>query len=130
MTNLKILAKLATLAPLVVVLACVAGQKVDTTYSPEPESVATDQGAVTLSVTDQREYVLSGDKDPSYIGKFRAGFGNTWDVKTEGQVPLAQLVAKDLGADLEAESNGRTALAVAERLRHKRVVKLLKKGRA
>jgi hypothetical protein len=102
MTTLKTFARLATLAPLVVVLACVAGQKVDTTYSPEPESVAADQGAVTLSVTDQREYVLSGAKDPSYIGKFRAGFGNTWDVKTEGQVPLAELIAKDLGADLEA----------------------------
>lgn len=102
MTTLKTFARLATLAPLVVVLACVAGQKVDTTYSPEPESVAADQGAVTLSVTDQREYVLSGAKDPSYIGKFRAGFGNTWDVKTEGQVPLAELIAKDLSADLEA----------------------------
>ena len=102
MRNLKPLARLVALAPLVVMLACVAGQKVDTTYTPEPESAAPDQGAVALSVVDQREYVLSGAKDPSYIGKFRAGFGNTWDVKTEGQVPLAELIAKDLGADLEA----------------------------
>ncbi len=108
-------ARLLVLASLVFTVACVAGQKVDLTYTPEVAQSGGEQGTVTVTVEDRREFVVSGDKDPAYIGHFRAGFGNPWDVKTEGEIPLAELIQRDLTADLEAlgftvpaERTGRT----------------------
>ena len=81
---------------------CAVGQKIPLTYTPEQVEAA--QGVDTLplsvTVTDDRPYVVSGDKNATFIGKYRAGFGNTWDVSTEGKTPLAQILYRDLTADL------------------------------
>ena len=48
-------------------------------------------GTSTLGVAthDQREYVVSGNKAPQFVGLQRAGYGNPFDVKTEDDRPLA-----------------------------------------
>jgi hypothetical protein len=84
---------------------CVAGQSLGTTYEhpAAAESVAKPaDGAATVlvAVTDERAYVKSGDKPPHYLGKYRAGFGNPWDVSTENDQPLASILARDLATDL------------------------------
>lgn len=45
---------------------------------------------VEVAVTDQRPYVLSGSKQPAFVGLSRGGFGNPFDVMTESGQPLAQ----------------------------------------
>ena len=80
---------------IVALAGCVVGQKLPMDYAAE--AVAVDEAnSVRVQVTDRRPYVLSGDKEPSFIGKYRAGFGNPWDVSTEGDVPLADVLAADL----------------------------------
>lgn len=74
---------------------CVVGQKIEMDYTASPSAV-TEPNSVSVSVVDARPYVVNGDKDPSFIGKYRAGFGNPWDVSTENNVPLAKLLAADL----------------------------------
>lgn len=80
---------------------CVVGQSLPMDYQADGSAEAAGHGqAVAVQVTDQRPFVLSGDKPPSFIGKYRGGFGNPWDVSTEDDVPLAQVIARALSAEL------------------------------
>lgn len=98
-TLLKLLS--LVLSPLVLA-GCVAGQSLQTTYqAPEAEVQATGP-SVALKVTEDRPYVTSGDKPPYFIGKYRAGFGNPWDVSTENNEPLVDILRRDLAIELAA----------------------------
>jgi len=52
--------------------------------------------AVGVATHDQREYVRSGAKDPQFVGLQRGGFGNPFDVRTEGDKPLADAMTAAL----------------------------------
>ena len=53
-------------------------------------------------VEDHRPAVTSGKEKPWYVGRYRAGLGNPWDVTTEGKVPLAEQIQADLAEELES----------------------------
>lgn len=98
---------------------CVAGQSIDFKYAPPADAAKVVGPALSVSVDDRRPYVTNGDKTRAYIGHYRAGFGNTWPVTTEGDRPLADLLQGDLivllkakGLQADSAVNGRT-LSVA-----------------
>lgn len=39
-------------------------------------------GSVAIAVLDQRPYVRSGEKDPSFVGIMRGGYGNPFSLYT------------------------------------------------
>ncbi len=82
---------------------CVAGQSIRLDYSPGVVSkpLFSSQTAVII-VSDERPFIKNGTKTPDYLGHFRAGFGNTWGVTTNGNVPLAELMEKDIRKELTA----------------------------
>ena len=43
-----------------------------------------------MATQDRREYVLSGNKDPQFVGLQRGGYGNPFDVRTSDDRPLAE----------------------------------------
>ncbi len=45
---------------------------------------------VAVTVVDHRPYIVSGDKQPTFVGLMRGGFGNPFDVTTSSDRPLAQ----------------------------------------
>jgi hypothetical protein len=49
--------------------------------------------AAAVATHDQREYVLSGNKPPQFVGLQRGGYGNPFDVKTEDDKPLADAMS-------------------------------------
>ena len=80
---------------------CVAGQSIALPY--EAEKIGTQQAiGVVVDVEDRRPFVLEGSKDPNYIGHYRAGFGNPWDVTTESKKALADILQEDLVQELDA----------------------------
>ena len=81
---------------------CVVGQKLEMDYTAAARDVQ-EENSVRVSVTDDRPYVVSGDKKPWYVGKYRAGFGIPWDVTTDNNQPLAQMVAEDVEQALRAK---------------------------
>ena len=86
---------------------CVVGQSLPVAYVPpatDSHSVAPSAQRVSalVSVTDDRQLVTSGKEPPYYLGKYRAAIGTPWDVTTENKEPLADLVERDLMADIEA----------------------------
>jgi len=102
------------LSPLVLA-GCVAGQSLQTEYEP-PAAVAEATGlAVSLTVTDDRPYVKSGEKAPYYIGRYRAGFGNPWDVSTANEEALVSIVRRDIAEELVALGHPLKDAAVADR---------------
>jgi hypothetical protein len=82
--------------------ACVAGQSIDLRYIPDSQGKLVANDTIAVQVEDKRPYVLNKDKDPSYIGHYRAGFGNTWSVTTLGDRPLADVLRRDIAAELGA----------------------------
>jgi hypothetical protein len=92
---------LLPLAPLLLA-GCVAGQSLGTDYEAQPAAVPAEGTSVLLKVTEDRPYVTSGDKAPYYVGKYRAGFGNPWDVTTRDNVPLVDVLRGDIAEELVA----------------------------
>jgi len=91
-----------TLLSLSLFTGCVANQKLLYSYSPMEANDKKINGPVEVSVKDEREFIVNGNKDASYVGHFRAGFGNTWDVKTKGEIALAEQFQTDLQKELAA----------------------------
>lgn len=97
-----------------VLSGCVVGQHLDMDYAAAPQAPAQEKNVVTVTAVDDRPYVKNGDKDPWYIGHYRAGFGIPWDVTTEHKVPLAEKLKVDtekelvgLGFNLDGTSGNR-----------------------
>ena len=81
---------------------CVAFQKINFDYSPSIYSSTVESAnLINIKVEDERPFILSGDKRPSYIGHFRGGYGNTWDVLTDGKVALAEQFLNDIKQELK-----------------------------
>ncbi len=91
----------AILAPLLLA-GCVVGQSISGSYVPQATTVAPTGQEVQLVVTDDRAIVKSGDKAAYYVGRYRGGFGNPFDVSTPNKEPLATVLARDLTAELAA----------------------------
>ena len=53
-----------------------------------------------LLVADKRPYVLSGNKEPSFVGLQRGGFGNPFDVTTVSGSPLSKDMAEAIASGL------------------------------
>jgi uncharacterized lipoprotein YajG len=83
---------------------CVAGQEIALHYNPVPPILGYEGHgmAVSVSVVDNRPYIKGHDKDPSYLGHYRASFGNTWDVTNFNAMPLADQMAIDLSHELQS----------------------------
>lgn len=101
------------------VSGCVAGQKMPYAYDPVSYSAEKLNGPVEVAVSDERPYILDHDKEPSYVGHFRAVFGNTWDVKTKGEIPLAEQFQGDLEKEMEILGGGKASQGNKKTLRVK-----------
>ena len=93
--------RLIQVVSVLLLTGCVAGQSIKLDYAPAP---AMEKLGIRVQVTsdDQRDFVVNGNKQPNYIGHYRAGFGNTWDVTTENKQPLANNLRRDVANDLTA----------------------------
>lgn len=67
---------------------CAFGRKVDYSALNAEVNIST-QKSVTVAVTDNRPYVLSGKKENTFVGVTRGGFYNPFDMNTVSRKPLA-----------------------------------------
>jgi hypothetical protein len=101
MTTRKFVAVAALSACAVLLGGCVVGHSVAPPYDVASGAAAT--GApVALNVHDERPYVKNGEKPPFFIGQYRGGFGNPWNVSTDGDQPVASLLQRDLAKELQS----------------------------
>ncbi len=68
---------------------CAVGQRYGYDQATIPLAKVQAAGPVGLGVRDARPYVVSGNKDASFVGLMRGGFGNPFDVNTQSGRPLA-----------------------------------------
>lgn len=83
--------------------ACAVGNTYDYRTTP-PNLTASSARSLTVGVLDQRSYVLSNNKSPSFVGLQRAGFGNPWNVNTVSRGPLADEFASIIADGFKAKS--------------------------
>ncbi len=54
-----------------------------------PKTQFETRAKIAVGVHDQRSYIVSGEKDPTFVGQNRNGWGIPFDVKTQSGLPLA-----------------------------------------
>ena len=59
--------------------------------------------SVSIAVLDQRPYVLSGEKDPKYVGTMRGGYGNPFDLWTQSNLRLTDEMAATVADSLRSK---------------------------
>ncbi len=70
---------------------CAAGNKYNYRSSPMALPIQpVDHRTLILSVEDLRPYVLNGEKEPSFVGLQRGGFGNPFEVTTSTGKPMTE----------------------------------------
>jgi len=80
-------------------VALITGCAVGNTYNYAVGDTAlpvNGEGEISVGVVDAREYVISGDKDPSFVGLQRGGFGNPFDVTTTSGSSMAEDMTQHL----------------------------------
>ena len=78
---------------------CAIGNKYDyEVASIELPVVGTNE--IGVAVVDRRPYVVSGDKQPDFVGLQRGGFGNPFDVTTKSGNPMAADMQVALAGEL------------------------------
>lgn len=56
---------------------------------------------VAVGTHDQRDYIVSGSKGPTYVGNQKSGFGIPYNVNTVSKKPLADDITSSVCASLE-----------------------------
>jgi hypothetical protein len=92
--------------PLIVLLFFLTGCAVGNKYNYQASSMTlpvrpVDNRTLILSVEDYRPYVLSGEKDPSFVGLQRGGYGNPFEVTTFSGKPMTEDMAIAIVRGLE-----------------------------
>jgi hypothetical protein len=81
---------------------CAVGNKYS--YHDTVASIqASGSKTVSIATHDQREYILSGNKNPDFIGLQRGGFGNPFNVTTESEKPLAEDMTRTIAVSLSGK---------------------------
>lgn len=80
--------------------SCVVGQHLKLDHNPVENQSKKQDKSISLSVNDQRIYVLNKNKEDYFIGKYRSGFGIPYDVSNYKKVPLAEQMQTDLKEEL------------------------------
>ncbi len=94
---------------MLVLAGCAIGNKYDYGAAIATIYAETDK-SVSATVIDQRPYVLSGSKSPSFVGLQRGGFGNPFDVKTKSGRGLAEDLTDVLVRALDAQGIAKEVL--------------------
>ena len=105
------------LAAFALILAgCASQDAVSLEYEPAAQPVpGLAAKSFSISVDDQRTYVWSKDKPPTYVGNVRHS-GAVTDVLNDNGLPLAEQVKKDLGRELRSLGLAENETAPAARI--------------
>lgn len=99
------------LAWTVLLSGCAIGNTYDL-QSGAPTITVTSPTRILVVVQDQRSEVVSGDKQPQFIGVQRGGFGNPFDVRTTSGDPLADDVADSIIQSLTQQGVEATSIPI------------------
>jgi len=94
----------ASLLLVVLLAGCAVGQKHDY-VNPSVEVPIKSSTKLAVAVHDQRPYVVSGQKPPTFVGLQRGGWGNPFDVTTQSGAPLADDMQRTIVGALERSGN-------------------------
>lgn len=82
---------------------CAFGQKVDYRQSTTFTAAQSDT-PVVVNIIDERPYVLSGNKSPTFVGVLRALYYNPFNVNTLTGLPLSSDIGEAVRVSLERAS--------------------------
>lgn len=97
-------------APLLV--GCAVGNR-HAYHTVLADATVSGSGQIGVATHDQRPYVLSGNKEPQFVGLQRGGYGNPFDVRTGENRPLAEDMTQALANSLKQKGFQPVPITVA-----------------
>jgi len=93
------------------------GNKLELGYVPDSaDQTGLASKTFNLTVTDARPYVTHGKKYPYYLGIYRGGYGNPFDVYLKGKVALSDQMKGDFRSEFQALGMVETAEGSSKKL--------------
>jgi len=83
---------------------------------------------VALATHDQRQYILSGQSAPEYVGMRRGGFGNPFNITTVSGKPLAEDITTSICNSLSAKGYKAVAVSVVHSDTRDKVIEKMKQS--
>ncbi len=80
--------------------ACAVGNQ-HAYHAVTADLTSSGSGRIGVATHDQRPYVVQKEKGPHFVGLSRGGFGNPFDVTTEGDRPLADAMTRAISNSLQ-----------------------------
>ena len=108
---------------------CAVSQKIRY-HDAEPAINASGNITIAVASLDSRPYIKTGEKEKTYIGTFRGGFGNPFDVSTESQKPLADDITSVICASLQKKGLTCTPISVEPNETQEQIINKLKVTKA
>lgn len=93
------------------VSGCAVGQKISY-HNVDLDLSASGSGSVAVAALDHRPYVKNGEKETTYTGNLRGGFGNPFNLNTDSGKPLADDMASVVCSSLKKKGFGCTTVSV------------------
>lgn len=98
----KTLGKVAGLVLAMALSGCAVGQTFHY-HDATLEVKASGNTSVAVASVDNRPYVKAAEKEPTYVGNLRGGFGNPFNVTTDSGKPLADDMSSVICASLRSK---------------------------
>src|SRR5688500_11517687 len=95
-----------------------------------PRLTHTGRMVVVVAVHDQRSYVVDGKKAPDFVGLSRGGFGNSFDVTTVSERPLAADVADRVARALTVAGYQATVIQANHKMTSAKILDAMAKSGA
>jgi len=124
-----VLRSVGTLVLGLVLGGCAVGQQIRY-HDAQPELSASGNSMVAVTSVDHRPYIKDGEKDKNYVGNFRGGFGNPFNVSTESGKPLADEMASVICAALKKKGFGCTQVSAEPNDPQEQIISKLKATKA
>lgn len=91
---------IGVLSTAVLLSACAMGQK-HAFGTVDPNLQVSGEGQLSVATLDHRPYIVSGDKQVTFVGLQRGGFGNTFDIHTVSGQPMSADITDSLSRALQ-----------------------------
>lgn len=108
----KVTTWISTLSLLLLLLSgCAVGQKVRY-HDADLNLSASGNSRIAVAALDSRPYVKSGEKERTYVGNLRGGFGNPFNLTTESGNPLTDDMTSVICASFKKKGFNCTSVSV------------------
>ena len=113
---------------LCLLMSCAISRKVE--YEGIYANVPAFKQKIAIATWDQREQVLTGARNPDFVGYTRSGAGIAYPMGTESGKPFADIASVDISSSLSAKGSTTKIVMTQSSTQESKIIEQLKKTKS